>query len=198
MLVAQKPKVQVGPDILNITHRFLVSSQVLIGQSQVFSNFVNRKATYRPLKRVLNNIHPETIILDEDGEAMVFVLKALHHRYGDLRNSSFDNLVKVAAIIEKYGLHMPLYHVAKAIYEPWLAEKPEMTGNWVMLSRTFRLEKQFREVTENLIKCALRTLGEGGVLQTDTAKNLSSAIPEAVVCESRPYHYNNPYVKLPY
>lgn len=120
--------------------------------------------------------------------AMDVVLKALHHRYSDIKYPDFDTLVKVASLIEQYKLHQPLYHVAKSFYDPWLAEKPVMTGNWCLLAWTFGLEKQFQEATSNLSKSVIGTLGKEGELQMDNGKRMSPDIPEVIVCKSTPLY----------
>ncbi|KAF8533801.1 hypothetical protein BDD12DRAFT_809877 [Trichophaea hybrida] len=100
---------------------YLVGSQILYTTSSVFRDMFGRdslcpEATDIRRANVLG-FSPAVVSLDDDdSQALGLVLKVLHHRYDELPDEvSFNQIVHIAAICEKYKLHQSLQPLANRL-----------------------------------------------------------------------------------
>lgn len=181
-------EIQVGPDEDSILKRFLVASQVLRCQSRAFyasfcESYAFKGSTNIRRAHFLRPYEPGVIFLDDDPDALELILMALHHRYLELpQKIEFKVLVEVAAVCEKYMLHVPLAPVAGMWAAPWKAEAFEKGyEDWLLVAWVFGVDDMFKNISKH-IALNLAVTPENGLVTHD-GKRLHQAIPESVTGE---------------
>ncbi|KAA8894536.1 hypothetical protein FN846DRAFT_973635 [Sphaerosporella brunnea] len=138
---------------------FLVSSQVLCMTSKVFQKMCGRASPFKEAADVRRanvlGCSPAVICLEDDLEALKFILMVLHHRHDMLPpNLGFDALVEVAGICDKYEFHSSLKLVVDNYLEPHksiLTSDSDGYENWLFLSYVFGHAEAFTQVSKKLI-----------------------------------------------
>lgn len=181
-------EIRVGPDEDYILKCFIVASQVLRCQSRAFyASFCESYAFKGSINirraRLLRPYEPGVIFLDDDPDALELILMALHHRYLELpQKIEFKVLVEVAAVCEKYMLHVPLAPLAAMWAEPWKAKAFEKGyENWLLIAWVFGVDDMFVNISKH-IALNLAVAPENGLVRHD-GKRLHQAIPKSVTGE---------------
>jgi len=165
-----------------------VASQVLWTTSRVFRAMFGPDSSYQEAVKVRRSkvlgFPPALVLLeDDDPKALGLVLAALHHRNDLLPDKiSFEQLVNIAAIIDKYELQCVLANKLSKLSEPPRALKSIQDEDWLFVSYVFGHAVTFTEVSTDLILCG--ALGTDGALvfsKGESTHCLSEFTPESII-----------------
>ncbi|KAF7854468.1 uncharacterized protein EAF02_011643 [Botrytis sinoallii] len=125
----------------------------------------------------------EILLPDDDADAMITLVKVIHGRFNSV--SKFPNLIlltKIAILVDKYQCHESTKFVAKV----WAANdhlEPRRWSQdwydiacWICVAWVFRLNDEFRDATEEIIRYS--GVGLGAILKEN---DLALPIPERII-----------------
>jgi predicted Ser/Thr protein kinase len=135
---------------------YVVSSQVLCMTSKVFLKMMGRDSLFKEAIDVRRanvlGFHPAVVTVDDDHQALEFILNVLHHRHDMLpKVLSFPELVRIAEICDKYELQLALKPTLDRFLEPY---KTNLTGgyrDWLLISYVFGYEDIFNQISKELV-----------------------------------------------
>jgi hypothetical protein len=139
------------------TVRFRVISSVLTPASRVFNSMFGPTSHFQEavsLRRShITGFPPAVVALDDDPEALKFVLTALHSPYGPLSTPTYELMVEVAVVCDKYELHRALQPVADRYFLPIGNKVLHFSGrsNWLLIAYVFGYEQIFAAVSKYII-----------------------------------------------
>jgi len=138
--------------------RFQVTSSTLWLASRVFNSMFGPTSRFQEaisLRRShIMGFPPVVVALDDDPEALQFVLTALHFSYGPFSTITYELMVEVAVICDKYELHRALQPVADRCFLPIgmkISKSSESSSNWLLISYVFGYERIFAAVSKYII-----------------------------------------------
>jgi len=96
---------------------------------------------------------PVVVALDDDLEALKFVLTALHFPHRPLSSPDYKLMTEVAALCDKYELQQSLQPVADRYFLPIGMEISNFNRNpnWLLISYVFGYEQIFAAVSKYII-----------------------------------------------
>jgi hypothetical protein len=136
---------------------YVVSSQVLCMTSKVFLKMMGRDSLFKEAIDVRRanvlGFHPAVVTVEDDHQALEFILNVLHHRHDMLpKVLSFPELVRIAEICDKYELQLALKPTLDRFLEPY---KTNLTGchyrDWLLVSYVFGYEDIFSQISKELV-----------------------------------------------
>jgi hypothetical protein len=136
--------------------RFQVSSSILCMASRVFNSMFGPTSRFQEaiaLRRShISGFPPVVVALDDDLEALKFVLTTLHFSH-DLSSPTYRLMVGVAAVCDKYELHRALQPVADLYFLPigMKVSNFAQSSNWLLISYVFGYEQIFAAVSKYII-----------------------------------------------
>ena len=136
--------------------RFQVASPILWLASRVFNSMfgpTSRVQEAIALRRSnITGLPPVVVALDDDPEALKFVLNTLHLGYAPISIPTYELMVEVAAICNKYELQQALQPVADRHFLPiGKFEDFSARSNWLLISYVFGYETLFAAVSKHII-----------------------------------------------
>ena len=137
--------------------RFRVTSSILTPASRVFNSMFGPTSRFQEaiaLRRShITGFPPVVVALDDDPETLKYVLTALHFPYAPLSIPTYELMVEVAVICDKYELHQALQPVADQYFLPIGMEISNFSGsiNWLLISYVFGYEQIFAAVSKYII-----------------------------------------------
>jgi len=139
------------------TVRFQVISPILWMASRVFSSMFGPTSRFQEaivLRRShITGFPPVVVALDDDLEALKFVLTALHFPHRPLSSPDYELMTEVAALCDKYELQQALQPVADRYFLPIAREISDfdLDPNWLLISYVFGYEQIFAEISKYII-----------------------------------------------
>jgi hypothetical protein len=138
---------------------YVVSSQVLCMTSKVFLKMMGRDSLFKEAMDVRRanvlGFQPAVVTVDDDHQALEFILNVLHHRHDMLpKVLAFPELVRIAEICDKYELQLALKPILDRFLEPY---KPNLTDrhwsrpDWLLVSYVFGYEDIFSQISKELV-----------------------------------------------
>ncbi|KAF7910492.1 uncharacterized protein EAE98_012024 [Botrytis deweyae] len=158
----------------------LVSSKHLSFASPVFKAMLT--GDFREAVELREKGRTEIPLPDDDADAMITLVNVIHGRFNSV--SKYPNLIlltKIAILVDKYQCHESTKFVAKV----WAANDhlPRIWSQewyniacWICVAWVFRLDHEFRDATEEIIKES--GVGLGAILKEN---DLALPIPERII-----------------
>ncbi|KAF8544185.1 hypothetical protein BDD12DRAFT_101830 [Trichophaea hybrida] len=165
-----------------------VASQILWTTSRVFRAMFGPNSNFQEAVKIRRSrilgFPPALVPLeDDDPTALELVLATLHHRNDLLPDKiPFEQLVNIAAIVDKYELQCVLGSKLSKLWEP--PPTGVRDNDWLFVSYVFGYATIFAELSKDLIiRGALDTDGALVFGEGESTHSLSEFTPESVISE---------------
>ncbi|KAF8245553.1 hypothetical protein K440DRAFT_646162 [Wilcoxina mikolae CBS 423.85] len=169
--------------LISTVVQYQVSSQVLWTASPVFRAMFGPTSGFEEavnLRRVhILGFPPSVVPLDDNSEALEFIFNVLHLQHDRVPDTiSFQKMVQVAAICEKYELHRALQPTADKLFKPQkMLSTHHGYEDWLLVSYCFGYESIFTDVSKELILRGEWVPGSGFIFKGKTSASVATLSP---------------------
>jgi len=177
IVLSTTPKVASAPTTVK------VSSKCLSLASSVFSTMLRPNSSFLEGSQLKKTGHLE-LTLDDNPEAMLIILKSLHHRNDKIpRYLDVAVLYEIALIADKYDLYSFLVPWAEVWISPhrtqhFLAGRYVSAELWLYIAWVLRDSVVFESISKQLI---LETTAAHEELITQEGKTIGEGVPDCII-----------------